>query len=72
MSVDAQKIHSVLIYLHFIWSAPLVVGVAMGFLWSILGPASLAGMAVLVLLLPFSAWIAKRSQILQVRLGLES
>jgi hypothetical protein len=43
MSVDAQKLLEICVFLHLIWSAPVKIFVAMCFLWEELGASSLAG-----------------------------
>ncbi|ODM94817.1 Multidrug resistance-associated protein 1 [Orchesella cincta] len=48
-----------------LWSAPLIVFLALYFLWGILGPSCLAGLLVVVILLPINATIASKSQKLQ-------
>ena len=45
MSVDSQKLQDAPGYLHMLWSAPLTIALAMYFLWQQLGPATLAGIA---------------------------
>ncbi|XP_041062098.1 multidrug resistance-associated protein 1 isoform X2 [Carcharodon carcharias] len=66
MSVDAQKFMDLITYLNMIWSAPLQVILAMYFLWQNLGPSVLAGVAVMILLVPINAVIAMKMRNLQV------
>ncbi|XP_078097039.1 multidrug resistance-associated protein 1 isoform X2 [Mustelus asterias] len=66
MSVDAQKFMDLITYLNMIWSAPLQVVLAMFFLWQNLGPSVLAGVAVMILLVPINAVIAVKTKTLQV------
>ncbi|XP_072337955.1 multidrug resistance-associated protein 1 isoform X3 [Scyliorhinus torazame] len=66
MSVDAQKFMDLITYLNMIWSAPLQVILAMYFLWQNLGPSVLAGVAVMVLLVPINGVIAVKTKNLQV------
>ena len=47
MQIDATKLGDSLPYLHLIWSVPLQAAIAIGMLYSFLGPAGLAGLAVL-------------------------
>ncbi|XP_064636350.1 multidrug resistance-associated protein 1-like [Lineus longissimus] len=58
MSVDAQKLQDAPVYLHFIWSAPITIVVCLIMLWQQLGPAVLAGLGVLILMVPINAVIA--------------
>jgi ABC-type multidrug transport system fused ATPase/permease subunit len=66
MSVDVQKIMDLIPFINMIWSAPFQIGLAMYFLWGILGPSSMAGLGVMVLLLPANAVIAAKSRKLQI------
>ena len=66
MSVDAQRFVDLMIHLHMVWSAPFQIIVCMFFLWKILGPSVLAGFAILVLVLPVNAYIARKTRELQV------
>lgn len=43
MSVDAQRFMDLTTYINMLWSAPLQIGLALYFLWAILGPSVLAG-----------------------------
>ena len=37
MSVDATRFQDVTIHIHMIWSAPLQIGLALFFLWQLMG-----------------------------------
>lgn len=50
-----------------IWSAPLQIALALYFLWGILGPSVLAGLAVMIVLIPVNGLIANRVKTLQIR-----
>ncbi|KAF5286638.1 hypothetical protein FQA39_LY16212 [Lamprigera yunnana] len=67
MSVDAQKFIELTPYLNMIWSAPLQIILALYFLWQVLGPSVLAGLAVMIILIPINGFIANRGKILQIR-----
>ncbi|XP_048480556.1 multidrug resistance-associated protein 1 isoform X3 [Plutella xylostella] len=67
MSVDAQRFVELTAYLNMIWSAPLQITLALYFLWGVLGPSVLAGLAVMIILIPFNALIANRVKTLQIR-----
>ncbi|XP_037547246.1 canalicular multispecific organic anion transporter 2 [Nematolebias whitei] len=66
MSVDAQRFMDLTTFLNMLWSAPLQIMLALYFLWQNLGPSVLAGVAVMVLLLPFNAFIAMKTRAYQV------
>ncbi|KAJ0175661.1 hypothetical protein K1T71_008820 [Dendrolimus kikuchii] len=67
MSVDAQRFVELTAYLNMIWSAPLQIALALYFLWGILGPSVLAGLAVMIILIPVNGLIANRVKTLQIR-----
>ncbi|GAA6077744.1 ATP-binding cassette sub-family C member 3 isoform X1, partial [Tachysurus ichikawai] len=66
MSVDAQRFMDLTTFLNMLWSAPLQIILALLFLWQTLGPSVLAGVAVMVLLIPFNAVIAMKTRAYQV------
>ncbi|KAM4531012.1 multidrug resistance-associated protein 1 isoform 2-T2 [Odontesthes bonariensis] len=66
MSVDAQRFMDLIAYINMIWSAPLQVVLALYFLWQNLGPSVLAGVAVMVLMVPINAVIAMKTKTYQV------
>ncbi|XP_029673303.1 multidrug resistance-associated protein 1 isoform X3 [Formica exsecta] len=67
MSVDAQRFMDLTAYINMIWSAPLQIALALYFLWEILGPAVLAGLAVMIILIPVNGLIANKVKTLQIR-----
>ncbi|XP_067914713.1 ATP-binding cassette sub-family C member 3 isoform X1 [Heterodontus francisci] len=67
MSVDAQRFMDLTGFLNMLWSAPLQICLALYFLWQNLGPSVLAGVAVMILLIPFNAVIAMKSRSFQVQ-----
>ena len=66
MSIDAQKFQDAPIFLHLLWSAPLTIGLCMYFLWQQLGPSVLAGLLLMLLMIPVNAVIAQKTRKLQV------
>ncbi|XP_030637683.1 ATP-binding cassette sub-family C member 4 [Chanos chanos] len=52
LSNDVNKFDEVTIFLHFLWVGPLQAAAVIGLLWQEIGPSCLAGMAVLVFLMP--------------------
>lgn len=67
MAVDAQKFVDLTAYLNMIWSAPLQIILALYFLWQVLGPSVLAGLAVMIILIPINGFIANKVKILQIK-----
>ncbi|KAK7938450.1 hypothetical protein WMY93_001776 [Mugilogobius chulae] len=66
MSVDAQRFMDLITYINMLWSAPLQVVLALYFLWQTLGPSVLAGVAVMLLMVPINAFIAMKTKAYQV------
>ncbi|XP_017727200.1 PREDICTED: multidrug resistance-associated protein 1 isoform X1 [Rhinopithecus bieti] len=66
MSVDAQRFMDLATYINMIWSAPLQVILALYLLWLNLGPPILAGVAVMVLMVPVNAVMALKTKTYQV------
>ncbi|KAJ8363811.1 hypothetical protein SKAU_G00126420 [Synaphobranchus kaupii] len=66
MSVDAQRFMDLTTFLNMLWSAPLQIILALYFLWQNLGPSVLAGVAVMILLIPLNAAIAMKTRAFQV------
>uniref|UniRef100_A0A8C9EX95 Multidrug resistance-associated protein 1 n=1 Tax=Pavo cristatus TaxID=9049 RepID=A0A8C9EX95_PAVCR len=66
MSVDAQRFMDLATYINMIWSAPLQVILALYLLWQNLGPSVLAGVAVMILLVPVNAVMAVKTKTYQV------
>ena len=66
MSVDAQRIQEVIGYLWVTWSSPLQICVAIYMLWSLLGASALAGLVVLIILIPINGVLATATKKLQV------
>uniref|UniRef100_A0AAX7ST65 ATP-binding cassette, sub-family C (CFTR/MRP), member 3 n=1 Tax=Astatotilapia calliptera TaxID=8154 RepID=A0AAX7ST65_ASTCA len=67
MSVDAQRFMDLTTFLNMLWSAPLQIMLALYFLWQILGPSVLAGVAVMIMLIPFNAFIAMKTRVEQMQ-----
>ena len=54
-------------FFNMLWSAPFQIILCVIFLWSILGPSVLAGILVMILLIPLNAFIATKLKALQVQ-----
>ncbi|KOB77962.1 ATP-binding cassette sub-family C member 1 [Operophtera brumata] len=67
LSPQLLKFIELMAYLNMIWSAPLQIALALYFLWGILGPSVLAGLAVMIILIPVNGLIASRVKTLQIR-----
>uniref|UniRef100_A0A673LNP5 Canalicular multispecific organic anion transporter 1-like n=1 Tax=Sinocyclocheilus rhinocerous TaxID=307959 RepID=A0A673LNP5_9TELE len=62
MSADAQRFNDVTNFIHLLWSCPLQIALAIAFLWIELGPSVLAGLLVMVLMVPINGWLATKSR----------
>ncbi|KAM6386857.1 LOW QUALITY PROTEIN: multidrug resistance-associated protein 1-like [Alca torda] len=60
MSADAQQLMELTVNINLLWSAHFQIIMAVVFLWKELGPSVLAGVAVLLLVIPINALIAAK------------
>uniref|UniRef100_A0A3P8P9G3 ATP-binding cassette, sub-family C (CFTR/MRP), member 2 n=1 Tax=Astatotilapia calliptera TaxID=8154 RepID=A0A3P8P9G3_ASTCA len=66
MSADAQRFNDVTNFIHLLWSCPLQIIISIVFLWLELGPSVLAGLGVMVLIIPTNAVLATKARKLQI------
>lgn len=66
MSADAQQLLELALNMNLLWSAPFQIIMAVVFLWKELGPSVLAGVALLLLVIPINALIAAKVRRLKV------
>ncbi|XP_053311343.1 ATP-binding cassette sub-family C member 4 [Spea bombifrons] len=59
LSNDVNKFDQVTIFLHFLWAGPLQAVAVTVLLWIEIGPSCLAGMAVLIILMPLQTCLGK-------------
>uniref|UniRef100_UPI003AAC75F7 ATP-binding cassette sub-family C member 4-like n=1 Tax=Centroberyx gerrardi TaxID=166262 RepID=UPI003AAC75F7 len=59
LSNDVNRFDEVTINLHYLWVGPLQAAVIIFFLWYEIGPSCLAGVTVIVLMLPLQTWFGK-------------
>jgi len=69
MSVDTQRVVQLFNSLHRVWSTPIEVCIAIYFLYVTMGAATLAGVAVMLLLIPLNVLIGRISRQLQVSIN---
>ena len=55
MSIDTQRFIDLMPSLNMIWSSPLIIMLSMVSLWNLLGPSCLAGLMVMVLIVPLTS-----------------
>uniref|UniRef100_A0A673B896 ATP-binding cassette, sub-family C (CFTR/MRP), member 2 n=1 Tax=Sphaeramia orbicularis TaxID=375764 RepID=A0A673B896_9TELE len=60
MSADAQRFNDVTNFIHLLWSCPLQIILSIVFLWLELGPSVLAGLVVMVLMVPINGLLATK------------
>lgn len=68
MSVDSTRLQDLTPYLHAIWYSFLQIALAMYFLWQQLGAACLAGVSIIIIMIPVTAKISKYLRSLQANL----
>ncbi|KAJ8721589.1 hypothetical protein PYW07_002364 [Mythimna separata] len=64
MSTDVDRF-SDLTFVNLLWSAPLQISLALYFLWGVLGPSVLAGLAVIIVLMPINGVLASFQEKMQ-------
>lgn len=67
MAVDAHRFFEMSPYILIGITAPMVMGLALYFLWTVLGVSAFAGLAILLSMFPLSGVIASRMQTLQYK-----
>uniref|UniRef100_A0A8P4GUH6 ABC-type glutathione-S-conjugate transporter n=1 Tax=Dicentrarchus labrax TaxID=13489 RepID=A0A8P4GUH6_DICLA len=70
VSADTQKLMDFVVYFNCIWVTPIEITLCFYFLWQLLGPPALAGIAAVVLIFPLNGFIAKvRSRLQEVQMN---
>uniref|UniRef100_A0A7N6BJF9 Multidrug resistance-associated protein 4 n=1 Tax=Anabas testudineus TaxID=64144 RepID=A0A7N6BJF9_ANATE len=59
LSNDVNRFDEVTIFLHFLWVGPLQAAAVVGLLWAEIGPSCLAGMVVLMFLMPLQTMFGR-------------
>uniref|UniRef100_A0A671RWW0 Multidrug resistance-associated protein 4 n=1 Tax=Sinocyclocheilus anshuiensis TaxID=1608454 RepID=A0A671RWW0_9TELE len=59
LSNDVNKFDELTIFLHYLWMGPLQAAAVIGLLWQEIGASCLAGMAVLIFLMPLQTMFGK-------------
>ncbi|XP_074602377.1 multidrug resistance-associated protein 1-like [Brevipalpus obovatus] len=60
IAVDAERIVGYVLMYNMLWSAPIQIGIALYLLYQQLGTASLAGIGIMILLIPLNGFIGQR------------
>ena len=68
MSVDAQRLMDLMTYINTVWSAPLQIIVSLYFLYNTMGVSILAGVGVMILLIPVNLLVSRFARSIQVLL----
>ena len=66
MSIDTQRMVDLVTYINMLWSAPLQILIAIYFLSVTMGMSILAGVGVLVLLIPVNLIVTRQARRQQV------
>ena len=66
MAIDTQRMMDVTNQINTIWTAPLTILLSLYFLWGYLGPSCLAGLVVMVLLIPINAYMSNMMKKYQI------
>ncbi|XP_071095145.1 multidrug resistance-associated protein 1-like [Haliotis cracherodii] len=67
MSVDSQRINDVMNYLFLLWSVPVQIILSIVLLYVTIGPSVFAGLAVLLIMIPFNGYLSNIQRHLQTR-----
>lgn len=65
MAVDAQRLQDLTQFLHQAWSAPFQIIICMVSLYNLVGWSMLAGVAVMIIMMPVQGWVARIMKNLQ-------
>ena len=65
MQIDSQRLMDVIQNLNLLWSSPLTVILSIYSLWGFLGPSCLAGLLVMVLLIPTNGVLGSKMKLYQ-------
>ncbi|GAB1607734.1 resistance-associated 1-like [Argonauta hians] len=67
MAIDCERINNSTSYLYMLWSGPLQIVLCAYLLWQEVGVATLAGLAVMLLLIPINVWTTSKARKYQIR-----
>ena len=59
VGIDAQRLQDLLTYLHAVWYSFFQISLAMYFLWGQVGPSCLAGLVVILLMIPAAKYVTQ-------------
>ncbi|KAG6000046.1 hypothetical protein E4U43_001725 [Claviceps pusilla] len=65
MAVDTQRLQDLTQFLHQVWSAPFQIIICMVSLYNLLGWSMMAGIVVMIIMMPAQGWVAKIMKNLQ-------
>ncbi|XP_071455648.1 ATP-binding cassette sub-family C member 4-like isoform X2 [Hetaerina americana] len=69
MSNDVNRFDMSLIFAHYIWTAPLHSLIITVILWFKLGMSSLAGVVVMLLMIPLQSWMGRKTSRLRAKIA---
>ena len=65
MAIDSQRMMDVTSQINTVWTSPMAIILSFYFLWGYLGPSSLAGLVIMVLLIPINATLSNKMKMYQ-------
>lgn len=65
MSSDSTRLRDLMTHLHLVWSAPTQIVVILTLLFLTVGVSAIAGLIVLVALVPTTAWITRKLTVIR-------
>lgn len=68
MAVDTQRIVDYVNIVNFVWSSPVQLVITVYLLWRQLGVSSIAGLAIMLILVPFNGLVTTKFKNCQLRL----
>ena len=69
ISADVERVQDACFFIQSTWSTPLMIGGAIVFLWMELGVSCLAGLAVIMIIIPINGiYVARKIRITQVNI----
>lgn len=67
MSIDANRFMEFVVVLNDLWSTPIQITIAINFLWNQLGIATIAGIVVMILLIPINAFVSGKMRYIHLQ-----
>ncbi|XP_046426437.1 probable multidrug resistance-associated protein lethal(2)03659 isoform X1 [Neodiprion fabricii] len=72
LSNDVNRFDVAIVFLNYIWIAPLETIIISYFMWAEVGVSAIIGVATLLMFIPLQGYLAKRSSVLRLRTALKT